>query len=152
SYGYEHYKNISLDIKKGEILGITGLAGHGQEIFGYGLMGLYDMKGDVIYKREKLIPGDTNSIIKKGIYLLPDERKEWGLLLNRNVWENIVFETYDRQNSFLKYPALGKLSPLNHKAIRKYSNDMVEKLNIKVRDISQKVSDLSGGNQQKVCI
>ncbi|QQY79298.1 simple sugar transport system ATP-binding protein [Keratinibaculum paraultunense] len=152
SYGYEHYKNISLDIKKGEILGITGLAGHGQEIFGYGLMGLYDMKGDVIYKREKLIPGDTNSIIKKGIYLLPDERKEWGLLLNKSVWENIVFEAYDRQNSFLKYPALGKLSPLNYKAIRKYSNDMVEKLNIKVRDIGQKVSDLSGGNQQKVCI
>ncbi len=152
SYGYGHYKNISLDIKKGEILGITGLAGHGQEIFGYGLMGLYDMKGEVIFKEEKIIPGDMERIIQEGIYLLPDERKELGLFLNRSVWENLVFESYDGQNRFLKYPALGKLSPLNHKAIRKYSNKMVEKLNIKVKDIDQKVMDLSGGNQQKVCI
>jgi len=152
SYGYRRHDNISLDIKKGEILGITGLAGHGQEIFGYGLMGLYDMKGDVIFKGEKITPGDIDSIIQKGIYLLPDERKELGLLLNRSVWENLVFESYNKQKKFLKYPFLGRLSPLNHKAIRKYSKDIVEKLNIKIRDIDQKVSDLSGGNQQKVCI
>ncbi|WP_234949806.1 sugar ABC transporter ATP-binding protein [Tepidimicrobium xylanilyticum] len=152
SYGYGHYENISLDIKKGEILGITGLAGHGQEIFGYGLMGLYDMKGDVVFKGEKIVPGDIETLIQKGIYLLPDERKELGLLLDRSVWENLVFESYDEQNRFLKYPVLGKLSPLNYKVIRGYSNNMVEKLNIKVRDIDQKVMDLSGGNQQKVCI
>ena len=52
-YGHKNYENISLDIKKGEILGITGLAGHGQEIFGYGLMGLYNMQGEVLYNGKK---------------------------------------------------------------------------------------------------
>ncbi|NLX61022.1 MAG: sugar ABC transporter ATP-binding protein [Tissierellia bacterium] len=152
SYGHKSYKDISLDIKRGEILGITGLAGHGQEIFAYGLMGLYDMKGDVVFKGGKIRPGDIGTLIQKGIYLLPDERKELGLILSKSVWENLVFESYDRNKGFLRYPFLGRLSPLNHKAIREYSEDMVRRLNIKIKDIDQRVGDLSGGNQQKVCI
>lgn len=152
SYGHRKYKNISLDVKQGEILGITGLAGHGQEIFGYGLMGLYNMGGDVVYKGEKLTVGDTNSIVKKGIYFLSDERKEMGLILSKSVWENLVFESYDRQNEFIKYPKLKNLSPLNYKPIMEYSNNMVDELNIKADSIYQKARELSGGNQQKVCI
>lgn len=152
SYGHRKYKNISLDVKQGEILGITGLAGHGQEIFGYGLMGLYNMGGDVVYKGEKLTLGDTNSIVKKGIYFLSDERKEMGLILSKSVWENLVFESYDRQNEFIKYPKLKNLSPLNYKPIMEYSNNMVDELNIKADSIYQKARELSGGNQQKVCI
>ena len=152
SYGYKDYKNISLDIKEGEILGITGLAGHGQEIFGYGLMRLYNMNGKVLYNGEKMALDNTNSAIKKGIYLLPDNRKEMGLLLNKSVWENLIFECYDRQNKLVKYPKLKKLSPLDHKSIKKHSSNMIDKLNIKVKDIYQKVKELSGGNQQKVCI
>ncbi len=151
-YGYKSHNNIYLDIKEGEILGITGLAGHGQEIFGYGLMGLYNMDGNVLYNGEKVIPGNTDSLIKKGIYLLPDDRKEMGLLLDKGVWENLVFECYDRQDKFIKYPRLKSLSPLNHRFIKEYSNNMVDKLNIKVEDIYQKTGELSGGNQQKVCI
>ncbi len=152
SYGHRKYKNISLDVKQGEILGITGLAGHGQEIFGYGLMGLYNMEGDVVYKSEKLTVGDTNSIVKKGIYFLSDERKEMGLILSKSVWENLVFESYDRRNEFIKYPKLKNLSPLNYKPIMEYSNNMVDELNIKADSIYQKARELSGGNQQKVCI
>ena len=100
-YGHKNYENISLDIKKGEILGITGLAGHGQEIFGYGLMGLYNMQGEVLYNGEKIVPGNTDLLIKKGIYLLPSDQGEEGLLLNRSVWENLVFECYDKQSKFL---------------------------------------------------
>ncbi|HAE92654.1 MAG TPA: sugar ABC transporter ATP-binding protein [Tissierella sp.] len=151
-YAERNHKNISLDIRQGEVLGITGLAGHGQEIFGYGLMGLYNMTGDVKYKGEKLVPGDSTSIVRKGIYLLPDERKEMGLLLNNSIWENLVFESYEKQKKFMKYPKLGKLSPLDYKTIYEYSTNMVRELNIKVRDINQNIKELSGGNQQKVCI
>ncbi|MBU5425206.1 sugar ABC transporter ATP-binding protein [Tissierella pigra] len=152
SYRNNIYTDISLDINEGEVLGITGLAGHGQELFGYGLMGLYHMDGDVRYKGEKLNIKDSNAMIKKGIYLLPNERKEMGLLLNHSIWENLVFESYDKQNKFMKYPRLKHLSPLNYKAIYRYSNNMIEELNIKVRDIEQEIRELSGGNQQKVCI
>lgn len=152
AYGHQKYKNISLDIKQGEILGITGLAGQGQEIFGYGLMGLYHMDGIVRYNNQKIIPGHTNFMVKEGIYLLTDERKETGLILNKSIWENLVFESYDKQDKFMKYPRLKKLSLLDHKLIKEYSEGMVDKLNIKIRNINQDVGELSGGNQQKVCI
>lgn len=141
--GYKKHTDISLDIKEGEILGITGLAGHGQEMFGYGLMGIYDLKGKIIYDGKNL---------KDDIYLLPDERKELGLLMNKSVWENIIFETYRNRKDFLKFPKLNLLSPLNRREIDNYSKELCERLNIKVHDIDQSVSELSGGNQQKVCV
>lgn len=152
SYGKKNFKNISLDIKQGEVLGITGLAGHGQEIFAYGLMGLYNMSGNLIYKKEELDIKKTNSIVNKGIYYLPDERKDMGLLLDKSIWENMVFESYEKQPNFLKYPKLKNLSPLKYSAIMEYVNNMVEQLNIKTKDINQDIRELSGGNQQKVCI
>lgn len=152
SVGSKKYNDISLDIKKGEVLGITGLAGHGQEIFGYGLMGLYKMSGNVEYKGRELKPYNSKTAIKNGIYLLPDERKEMGLLLNDSIWENIVFESYDRRKEFLKYPKLNLLSTLNHNTINKYTEEIAKKLNIKIRDIDQEVKELSGGNQQKICV
>ncbi|AKL94278.1 ribose/galactose/methyl galactoside import ATP-binding protein [Clostridium aceticum] len=150
--GDKLYKEVSLDIKKGEVLGITGLAGYGQEIFGYGLMGLYDMKGSVLINGEKVIPGDVGLVSKKGIYMLPDERKEMGLLLGKSIWENIVFGSYEKHKEFLKYPKMKGLSFLNHSVIHNYSNKLVKDLNIKTKDIYQPIKELSGGNQQKVCI
>lgn len=152
SIGNNKYKDISLDIKKGEILGITGLAGHGQEIFGYGVMGLYEMKGDVFYKGKEMKKLNSDMAIKNEIYLLPDERKEMGLLMNKSIWENIVFESYRKRKEFLKFPVLNLLSTLNHKVIDRYTFDISERLNIKIRDVKQEVSELSGGNQQKVCV
>lgn len=150
--GNEEYMDISLDIKRGEILGITGLAGHGQEIFGYGLMGLYGMKGDVIYRGENLKKFDSKTAIKNEIYLLADERKEMGLLMNKSISENTTFESYGKHKSFLRFPKLNFLSTLNYKAIDDYTKNICEQLNIKIRDTDQKVSQLSGGNQQKVCV
>lgn len=152
SIGNKKYSDISLDIKKGEILGITGLAGHGQEMFGYGIMGIYDMLGDIEYKGEKLKLSNSKTAIKNGIYLLPDERKEMGLLMNDSIWENIVFESYGRRKDFLKYPKLNLLSTLNHKVIDSYTEEISNTLNIKIRDIDQLVKELSGGNQQKICV
>lgn len=143
---------VSLEIKKGEILGITGLAGHGQELFGYGLMGLCEMNGEIIFEGKRINPGDAEAIYKSGIFLLPDNRKEMGLLLDRPLWENIVAGTYDKRNIFLKCPKLKSFSFLNHKEIFSHSDRMLESLNIKASSINQPVRELSGGNQQKICI
>lgn len=148
--GERKLENISLTIKKGEVLGITGLAGHGQEIFGYGIMDIYDMAGNVTLNGKTLcLKGDA---VKKGIYLLPDERKEMGLLIDKTVSENMVFGSYDRRPEFLNHPRLKSLSGLNYSEIDKYVDKMIERLNIKVSDKNQAVKELSGGNQQKVCI
>lgn len=151
-HGEKLYKDLSLDIKKGEVLGITGLAGHGQEVFAYGLMGLYQMQGDLYIDEEKVTIGDLESISKKGIYMLAEERKEMGILHNKALWENIVFNTYDKNPEFLCIPKLGGLSFLNHSNISRHCNAMTKKLNIKAASIDQAIKELSGGNQQKVCI
>ncbi len=151
-YGERTFKDISLNVKEGEILGVTGLAGHGQEIFGYGLMGLYPMRGEVIFDGNKIVPGDIQSIFSNGIYMLPDERKEMGLLLEEPIWQNIIFGAWERKKNFLKNPKLKGMSFLNYRAIEEYAENMVEDLNIKIRDIYQSTRELSGGNQQKVCI
>ena len=146
------FKGITLDVKKGEVLGITGLAGHGQETFAYGLMGLYNMSGEVKFKGEKITPGDAPDLIKKGIYLLSDDRKEMSLLINNSIWENMVFESYSKQREFIRYPVLGQLSPLNYDKINEHVDNIIKELNIKVEDRNQIIGQLSGGNQQKVCI
>lgn len=151
-HGNKKYEDISLDIKKGEVLGITGLAGYGQEIFGYGLMGIYKMSGEVVLEGKPISPGDAKQMMKKGVYILPDERKEMGLMLEKPVWENMIFGSCEKHKEFLKCPRLRGFSLLNHAKINKYADEMVERLNIKVRDTHQTTRELSGGNQQKICM
>jgi len=151
-HGNKKYEDISLDIKKGEVLGITGLAGYGQEIFGYGLMGIYKMNGEVLLEGEPISSGDAKLMTKKGVYVLPDERKEMGLMLEKPVWENMIFGSCEKRKEFLKRPGLRGFSFLNHAKINKYADELVERLNIKVRDIHQTARELSGGNQQKICM
>ncbi|TJX13744.1 sugar ABC transporter ATP-binding protein [Tissierella creatinini] len=152
NYGQRNTKGISLDIYEGEILGITGLAGHGQDIFPYGLMDVYEMSGDVRFNGEKIVPGDIEDITKKGIYILPDERKEMGLLLDSPIWKNIVFSSCHLSTEFLKIPWFKSFSPLKSNAMYEHTDNMIEDLNIKCRDKYQLVRELSGGNQQKVCL
>lgn len=148
--GDRNHEDISLEVREGEVLGITGLAGHGQEIFGYGIMGLYNLEGSILFEGKRVYPG--KDAFQKGIYLLPDERKELGLLIEQSVSENMVFGSHVRRKEFLKHPSLGPLSGFNQKTIDSYVDSMIESLNIKTKSRSQTVRELSGGNQQKVCI
>lgn len=151
NYGKWNVEDISLNIYDGEILGITSLAGHGQDIFGYGLTGMNDMKGEVIINGQKIVPGNIPDVFDKGIYVLPDERKEMGLLMDYSVSENITYGTWDSKK-LLGIPWLKGFSFLKKSRIKEYSLNMIEKLNIKVDNINQPVRELSGGNQQKVCL
>jgi len=150
--GHRVYKDISLDIYKGEILGITSLAGHGQSIFSYGIMGLYEMDGDVIYKDEKLNLKNTQSIIKKGIVMLPEDRKELGLLLQDSIEDNIIFTACHSKNKFVNKHIFKSLAFLDKKKIAICAEKYVTEFNIKCSSKRQLVKELSGGNQQKVCM
>lgn len=150
--GNRKFNNINLDIKEGEILGITGLAGHGHTMLGNTIMGLNDYEGDIIYKGEKLNIKKVHETIQKGIVMLPDERKELGVLLNSSVRENIIFTSCYSKNSFLKNKRLKGLSFLNKNKIDDYVDKQINKMNIKCSSKNQTVGELSGGNQQKVCI
>lgn len=150
-YRSEANPKASLTVCKGEILGITGLAGQGQATYSEGLF--YGLPGDLkaVYKGEPL-SANPETLIKKGIYYLSEDRSHASLFLDNPIWKNMIFGTWDRHPEFLKHPKLKHLSFLNHGAILDYARQMADQLNIVSNGPDQIVRELSGGNQQKVCV
>jgi len=151
------YRNLngtkeSLAVRKGEILGITGLAGQGQDMFLDGLFGLKKADYQVYLRGKEIEPGDNKTLVKNGIYYLSEDRSTTSLFLDSPIWKNITFGTEDRHPEFLRWKRCPALSFMNKKAIDAHAEEMIEKLNIVCQGSSQKVRELSGGNQQKVCV
>ena len=138
-------KNVSFQVRKGEILGFAGLMGAGRTEVARAIFG-----ADKIDSGEIIVHGQTASIktptdaVKHGIGYLSEDRKHFGLATGMDVEANIVLTTMKRflsANFFLK-----------QKAIRETALHFVKQLDIKTPSLEQKVSLLSGGNQQKIVI
>lgn len=147
----EFLDSINLSIYQGEILGLTSLSGHGKLAVGYGVMGLFPVKGEFLLGEEEVDVKNVQKNIEKGIFLLPDDRKNMGLLLEHSVRDNIVFSGFYGRNLFQKKVG-GFFSVKDKKGIERYVEEQIEKLEIKCESADQKTKELSGGNQQKVCI
>lgn len=146
----EYIKDLSLAVKKKEILGITSLAGHGKAALCYGIIGYYPTTGEIFVAGEKKHNAIPDSIAK-GLFLLPDDRKEMGLMMEESVEYNIIFSSFQLKDKFKK-KILKLFSVENIKIVEAYVDDQIAKINIKCTSPKQKVGELSGGNQQKVCI
>lgn len=145
----EEIKSLDLEVKKGEILGIGGLAGHGKLGIANGIMGLYPTSGSVTFKGKPLKLNSPRTSLKEGIAFVSEDRKEVGLLLDKSIEENISSTAMEINDKFLK-KALIKF--VDTKAIRENANNYIEKLDIRATGSKQFTRRLSGGNQQKVCI
>lgn len=145
-------KNINLDILEGEIVGITSLSGHGKLSIGYGVGGLMPVSGEIRYRGKILNPNNISKNMKDGVVVLTEDRKRLSLLMNQSVMENIAFSNTTIKKRFLRSGLAGILGFWNHKKINKYAEECVNIYDIKLSSIKQKVGELSGGNQQKVCI
>jgi ribose transport system ATP-binding protein len=140
-------RNISFELHKGEIVGIAGLAGHGQNEFLKALYGAYPIdEGAIRLFSEKINLKNPITALKYGLALVPEDRKSGGLLLTRSIKENLVLTILDKIKRF-KYCGLidGKLE---QDSIR----HALDILQIKIAGLDQEVQNLSGGNQQKVAI
>ena len=146
----EIVKDISFNVKKGEIFGIGGLAGQGKIGIANGLMGLYTAGGNVTYNNEKVILNNPKDPLKKGISFVSEDRKGIGLLLDEPVDMNIAFTALQVKENFIY--KVGFLKIRNDKKIEKNAEEYVKKLEIKCMSVKQHARYLSGGNQQKVCL
>lgn len=142
----EDVKGIDLEIKKGEILGIAGLAGHGKIGIANGLFGLYKSRGKVFFEDQPIDISNTKELLKKGIAFVSEDRKGVGLLLDSSIEDNIMITAMQVSKEFLKFGLLDR------KSIRKHANEMIETLDIRCTSAKQHTRRLSGGNQQKVCL
>ena len=138
------FENISFSLRRGEILGMSGLIGAGRtevalSIFGY----LSHECGNIYINGKKAFIKSPTDAMKQGIAYVPEDRKALGLDLASKIRNNISVTMLDK---------LIKRGFINFKKEKELCVNMVEKLNIKTPSIMQEVANLSGGNQQKVVI
>ncbi len=142
----ERVKGVNLDVKKGEILGIGGLAGQGKIGIANGIMGLYQAEGDVVLDGLKIELNNTTGALDAGLAFVSEDRRGVGLLLDTSIEDNIAITSMKVKGAFMK--SIFR----DGKAVRKHANKMIEDLDIRCTGPTQITRRLSGGNQQKVCV
>jgi ribose transport system ATP-binding protein len=137
--------NVSFEVRRGEILGFAGLMGSGRTETMRAIFGADRPEGGAVYLRGALEPAVIRSpsdAVRQGLALLTENRKEQGLLLPLSVGENICLPSLERMAA-----ATGWIrQTMEHAAAKRW----MEALSVRCRSPRQRVSDLSGGNQQKV--
>ena len=144
--------SLDLDVFPGEILGITSLSGHGRSSMGPGIMGLYPVGGKVWFNQTPVFSFNPSQMIQKKIGMLTEDRRGQGLLLDHSLVENMTFSAIQAKAKFVKKSRLPFLRFPDTKQCLAYANSCQKLLNIDCRSVFQKAFELSGGNQQKVCI
>jgi putative multiple sugar transport system ATP-binding protein len=138
--------NANFNLRRGEIVGFSGLMGAGRTELAMSIFGkMYgkNIEGHVIKNGQKITLHKVKDAIENGIAYLSENRKEAGLILISDIKGNITL-------SNLKKLTKNGMIDLNIEI--KVANEYKNKLNIKTSSIFQKAESLSGGNQQKVCV
>ena len=148
----ETVRDVSLDIREGEILGIGGLAGQGKLGIPNGIMGLYEAGGTVIFQGQEIPLNSPRKCLDASLAFVSEDRRGVGLLLDETLEWNVAFPAMQIQNKFLKNYLGGLVKWRDEKAIREVTEQYIDELAIKCTGSKQKARELSGGNQQKVCL
>lgn len=148
----EQVNGISFDVKKGEILGIGGLTGQGKLGIANGIMGLYPSEGEVLFKGKAVQLNDSRDALQHGLAFVSEDRRGIGLLLDQSLNWNIAFTVMQVKEEFIKKYLGGLIKWRDDQAITELSREYIHKLDIKCVDEKQYARELSGGNQQKICL
>ena len=148
----ETVRNVNLDIKKGEILGIGGLAGQGKLGIPNGVMGLYEAGGTVEFDNKSIPLNSPRKCLDASLAFVSEDRREVGLLLDETLEWNVAFSAMQIQDKFLKKYLGGLVTWRDEKAIHEITQKYIDELMIKCTSSKQKAKELSGGNQQKICL
>lgn len=146
----ERVKGVNLELRRGEILGIGGLAGQGKVGIPNGILGLYPAFGEITLDGEKIDPTKLGDALNKGVAFVSEDRRGVGLLLDESIEQNITFTASQVQGKFLK--KYGFFTQVDTKATKQHALDMIQALDIRCTGPEQYAGRLSGGNQQKVCL
>ncbi len=141
----DNFRNISLDVFPGEIVGITGLLGSGRTELAMSIFGMNPAdSGTITLNGKKLRLKSVKDAVKHGIAYVPENRLVQGLVMEQSVSKNTIITVIER--------LLKKTGLIDHSNKNSKINELVEKFKIKVPSIDAPVSTLSGGNQQRVVL
>ena len=137
-------QSVSFDLRKGEILGFAGLVGAGRSEIAQAIFGVDEaVEGNLSLDGKPVRINAPRDAIDNGIYLVSEDRRKTGLILDMAIRENITLPALSR------YASTGLL---NRKAEQTVASEMCAKLNVKAPSVESQVGNLSGGNQQKVVL
>jgi ribose transport system ATP-binding protein len=137
--------DVSFCVRKGEVLGLSGLVGAGRTETLMAILGeIRRDSGSIFVEGREVKIKSPRKALKAGISILPEDRKLQGVLLELPILHNITISCLDK--------ICRLLGVLNFKKERDTANELVEKLRIKIGALTDACSSLSGGNQQKVSI
>lgn len=148
----ETVRDVNLKVRRGEILGIGGLAGQGKLGIPNGIMGLFASGGEMFFEGKPLPLNNTLEALKKGIACVSEDRRGVGLLLDEPIDWNIAFNAMQVQDKFIKNYLGGIIKWRDDKAMRECAQEYIKSLEIRCVSSKQFTRQLSGGNQQKVCL
>ena len=136
--------DISFKVRKGEVLGIGGLAGQGQNELMMALAGFYkETRANAEMLGRTIGLNKPKNTVRSGIYLVPGDRQKEGLFLKDSVYTNVIFAKLGLRSQPMFTP---------RKKYRAESKKIVDMLSIVTESIDTPVANLSGGNQQKVVV
>jgi ABC-type sugar transport system ATPase subunit len=138
------FRDISFTVRAGEIVGFAGLVGAGRSEVAKAIFGLDPMaRGSVELEGQPLPLGDVREAMRRGIGLVPEDRKRQGLVLMMSGRANFSLAMLDR---------LKRLGFLAHRRERAQAQEFFNRLRVRTPSIETPVAALSGGNQQKVAL
>ncbi len=139
-------KNLNLQVRRGEIVGVAGVDGNGQSELIEAITGLRKIEsGKVTLKGKDITNHSPREIIDFGMNTIPEDRQKHGLILDYSIADNLILEN-------VKKKPFSKGLKLDFSAINDNAKNLIEKFDIRPNDYNQKTKNLSGGNQQKVII
>lgn len=137
-------RNVNLELRKGEVLGIGGLVGAGRTELAQMIFGAVKKEsGKMILNGKEINPKCPKDAIELGIALVPEDRKRHGAILHNSINHNINMPIYDHTSKFSK---------IDEKIEKETTEKQIKDLLIKTPSMKQAVKNLSGGNQQKVIL
>lgn len=138
-------KDVSFNLKKGEILGFAGLVGAGRTEVARAVFGADPFEtGEIIIEDNKVRIKKPSDAVAKNIGYLSEDRKRCGLCLGLDVETNVGLTVIEKFSGLFGWVKSDKL--------RSIARDMVDKLSIRTPSLKQRVKNLSGGNQQKLVV
>ncbi len=139
-------KGLDLDIRSGEILGVAGVQGNGQRELIEALTGLRHAEaGNILLDGEDITNLTPRKVTQKKVAHIPEDREKHGLIMTYSIADNMVL------NQYYEAP-FSRHGVINHEAIRKNGQELVEKYDVRTPSVMTLAGSLSGGNKQKVIV
>ncbi|MBO6856434.1 sugar ABC transporter ATP-binding protein [Roseibium sp.] len=139
------FKNLSFTVRKGEILGVTGLLDSGRNELALALSGVVPAeRGTIRLDGRSVALRSPAEAIREGVGYVPEDRLTEGLFLEKSIQDNVTLPVLNRLRNFF--------GMISQRKARKLSEDQITDLQVVAPDVTVPVQSLSGGNQQRVLI